>query len=1017
MPRSSRRALRVFLLPLAALLLCAPLRAGPPEVAVDQLYSTEWTARDGAPTGIQAMAQSADGYLWVGSTTGLFRFDGVQFERVGFGDKQLSSNIFALWAPPDGGLWVGYGFGGATFIRDGQITHYSQAEGLPRGSVLYFVKDAAGRLWAGTTRGFFYLHDGKWVAPDATWNAPRRLDWGLADGEGGLWAISGRAVVTLRPGTRRFEEIGVVLPDTNTRSSLNRSPDGTVWVLSQDSEDTISLLAPTKDRTTRIKLGSGSAAEDFSMGLFDRHGYYWLVTNKRVRRLRLSDSAMSEIRGDELASATPPQASSYTNTALEDLEGNIWLGTSAGLVMLREPAVVRVAVGPAVIAPAGDGVWFGAARKDLFRIARDSGRAMPADPPPGKAPDAWFTCFYTDPLGDLWIGTRNQIRHLRQGRWHSIEPPKALKSPGAGSGEIQAMAMDKAGALWVSIARVGVYRVEGNDWIARDGYDALPAEPATVLKADEQGRLWLGYANSRLARLENGRITIFGATDGLDAGAVLAVTVRGNHMWVGSERGLAWFDGSAFHPVAGAGGVQFSTVSGIGELPDGDLWLNTAQGAVHIDAAEIRKLGTDASHPVAHTVLNALDGMPSGPISVRPLPTLVVGEDGRVWFATGDGVAWTDPVHRSRNTNIPTVYVKTVQADGMNHDAFTLRGALRLPAKTRNLEIAYTALSLTVPERVRFKYRLEGHESAWQDVGTRRQAFYTDLKPGQYRFRVIASNNDGLWNDAGAAIDLIVPPTFMQTGWFTALWVLAALGLLLLVFSWWLRQAKAQLRLRLEERIVERERIARDLHDTFLQGVQGLMLRFQLALDRIPAHEPARALMEDALERADDVLADGRRKVTNLRASTLEDGDLPEALRLFGSEMTRDHGVRFELSVEGAARELHPVVLEEAFRIATEGVTNAFRHAQATRIDMRIAFQRSSMLIEVKDDGQGFDTHKLAPAGHWGIKGMQERAARIRGHLLVKSKPGEGTTIELHIPGRVAFKKTSRTDAGTADWV
>ncbi|MEJ0084516.1 MAG: triple tyrosine motif-containing protein [Pseudomonadota bacterium] len=1014
MSLSSCHRSRVLLFSLAALLSCAPLHAVSPRVAVDQLYSTEWPAGDGALSGIVTIEQSADGYLWAGTATGLFRFDGVQFEHVGLGEGQLlSNNVYSLWAPPEGGLWVGYTFGGATFIKDGRFTHY--AKGLPRNTVVDFARDAAGTLWAATTRGVFFLDDGEWIAPSAEWNAPQGVNSFLADRSGTLWAISGRSILVLRPGTHRFEDTGTVLPGTMRSHLLLQPPHDVAWAVSQEDEKTVSLRAPAQGRKVIVRLDS-SGTEILTPGLFDQHGYLWLVTNKRVRRLQLSDRAGSEITGDEEPSEIRGQRAYFTNSTLEDREGNIWLGTSAGLIRLREPAVIRVALplGPSTMATGADGVWIGTVRKALFRST--GSRLIPVEPPPGAATEQEFTCFYTDPRGDLWIGSLDRIWNLRNGRWRSIKRPSELRSPGAGSGSIQAMAMDREGALWVSVVRGDVYRVEGNEWIPRGGSGGLPAGPATVLKSDEQGRLWLGYVDGRLARLENGRVTLFGAAHGLDGGAVLAVTVRGSRVWVGSERGLVWFDGAAFHPVVSAANLRLAAVTGIAELPGGDVWLNTADGAVHLDAAEIAKLGTNPAHAVTGTVLDSLDGMPGAPVSLRPVPTLAISNDGKVWFTTGDGVAWTDPGYRPRNTIIPTVYVKSVQADGTNHDAFTLSGALRLPAKTRNLEIAYTALSLTVPERVHFKYRLEGHESAWQDVGTRRQAFYNDLKPGRYRFHVIASNNDGLWNKTGAAIDLLVPPTFTQTGWFTALWVLGALGLLLLVFSWWLRQAKTQLRLRLEERIVERERIARDLHDTFLQGVQGLMLRFQLAMDRIPAHEPARALMEDALERADEVLVDGRRKVTNLRASTIEDGDLPEALRLLGSEMMRDLGARFELSVEGSPRELHPVVREEAFRIAAEAITNAFRHAHATRIDARIAYGRSSVLLEVKDDGQGFDSRKLAPAGHWGLKGMQERAARIRARLLVTSRPDEGTTIELHIPGKVAFKGVSRIDSGSTDW-
>ena len=335
------------------------------------------------------------------------------------------------------------------------------------------------------------------------------------------------------------------------------------------------------------------------------------------------------------------------------------------------------------------------------------------------------------------------------------------------------------------------------------------------------------------------------------------------------------------------------------------------------------------------------------------------------------------------------------------------------------MQIDYTAISLQSPDQLKFRYRMEGVDQDWVDAGDRRQAYYAQLGPGNYRFQVIAANKDGVWNTVGASLQFEIPPTFMQSGWFVLLCAAIAAFLLWLVYSLRMRQVTAGLQRRFEERVAERERIARELHDTLLQAVQGLILKIQNASEDIPADSPSRKVLAQALDRADEVLVEGRDRVKDLRISHAVSSDLSSTIGTMGSELAQQNSVRFNVSVEGTTRALDSIVREEVLRIAQEALANAFRHANASKIEAEIIFERKEFLLRIRDDGRGIDevTLKTGRDDHWGLQGMRERAKKIRAKFEVWSRRGAGTEIELRVPARIAYKKSPwgwrgrRTDA------
>jgi signal transduction histidine kinase len=379
------------------------------------------------------------------------------------------------------------------------------------------------------------------------------------------------------------------------------------------------------------------------------------------------------------------------------------------------------------------------------------------------------------------------------------------------------------------------------------------------------------------------------------------------------------------------------------------------------------------------------------------------GPDGRVWFSTADGLSWIDPKRLYRNTLPPPVIIRSLTANGRVYAAPT---NLKLAKGTSKLQIDYTATSLAVPERVRFRYRLDGVDKDWVDPGGRRQAFYTNLGPGTYRFQVIAANNDGVWNTTGAAFGFRIAPLWWQTWVFKALVALALGAALWMLYRLRLRQVSGRLRARLQERLDERERIARELHDTLLQGVYGLTLKLQSFAEQMPAELPARKLMEQALDRADTVLAEGRDRVRNLRAAQASDV-LQDVLGAVADRLRLDPAIEIKVGTDGAQRPLHRVVFDEVVAIATEALFNAFTHAHAEHVAVEVRYERNQLVVRVHDDGVGIERQVLERGreGHFGLTGMRERAAKIRGQFSIRSSPGAGADVTIVVPAGLAYSR------------
>lgn len=997
----ARALLKHIGLYLIGLLFCDCAWSLGSDLTLPQLNHKEWTIAEGAPREVSALAQTTDGTLWVGGTTGLSRFDGIQFVHYPQpADEPLqSTDISALTASPDGGLWIGFRFGGVSFLRDGRITRYDKREGLPGGTIQEFVFDRDGTLLVAAMGGLARLQGTRWQRI-ASESIPTALG-ALVDRAGTLWVATVGRVLARTAHEEHFREMAKwsdLVTDYMDYVPFAMSPDGQVWTWTGGG---LTLMnspthpGPNGNRTL------GWAGKSPSPLVFDREGNLWLGGDA-VRRLPSREL---------LSDPTPLHIENFTHgsngggiSIFEDHEGNIWVGTENGLDRFSRSNIIRAPLPPCTwkyVFAAGDASTLWAACSPNFPSTVGFALEIRNGIIVHQQETAEFTVGYSDPDGSVWFGGDAGLGHTESGRVVITPWPEEVHS------DIQAMVRDRTGAIWVSIIHKGVFRLSGGRWSAYGGSKTLPRFTAIVETADAGGALWFGYPDNRIARVNGDEVQLFDASRGLNVGNVTAIHASGKHVWVGGDLGFARFDGMRFVPILSASGNSFTGISGIIETRGGELWLNGIAGITHISRPEVERVIRDAAHRAQVETFDYVDGVPGIAQQMRPIPSAIETTDGRLWFSTTGGLVLIDATRIVRNAPPPPVTVWSISSNGVRYPA--VNADLHLPIHTTKLQIDYTAGSLTMPERVGFRYKLEGSDEDWQEAGNRREAFYTNLGPGRYTFRVVASNNGGNWNASGASVSFTIRPAFYQTTGFYALCALMCLALSVALYRVRMQQVSAHVLARLEERLAERERIARELHDTLLQGVQGLILRFQAATDRIPGREPARGLMERALERADELLGESRARVKDLRAPTSSVVELPQALAAEGEQLALAHPVPFRATTEGTRRELHPIVREEALLLGREALANAFRHANASQIEADVFYGETELRMRVRDNGSGIDQallHGGGRIGHWGLLGMRERAKKLSAHLDIWSTQDAGTEIDLRVPAAVAYRES-----------
>jgi len=988
--------LRPFSLNICAsllVLLCVPLQAQSFGRTIQQYVHTAWGDKEGAPNGILALAQTTNGFLWIGAVDGLYRFDGISFERYRPGI------VYALLARPNGDLWVGLS-AAVVRLRTGQQTTYSVSEGVPNGKVAGFAEDAEGTIWVATNAGLARLEGERWKQVGQDWNFHGKRAMGMClDRHGTFWVATESTIVFLPHGARRFQPTGI---SSGEVWQIVEAQNGQLWLA-----ETTRSVRPMPQRSS-LRPSDKTEIVVGSIGiLFDHEGALWISTIGSGMR-RVSDpEGLEGHKYEESSQAIEAFTSKdgltddLVTAILEDREGNIWVGTNGGLDCFRKGELTPVVspfplVQPLLLARDGGVMWISSNYR-MFET-RGAGKFTVT-----RLDDNDLNLYaYRDPNGIAWWSGNGFASRLEGKRVVRI-PPKGSKAPFALFPHITE---DHDGVLWGAVQYDGIfYLKEDDDWRRLETPPQIAKLPPSAAYTDWMGRVWFGFeGGGSLVTIADQKLNIVTASGESPVGNVVtSIQGRGKHIWIGGAK-LVYFDGNSFHEVVPFDADAFK-VWGIQETADGSLWLAENRGVVHIPSPEVTKFLGNYSRRVQYDLYDSADGLPGSFHDAAARSREVEGSDGRLWFAATRGVAWLDPTSISRNTLPPPVSIRLVDADGRRYMPET---SLVLPPRPANLKIAYTALSLSVPSRVRFRYKLEGIDSGWQEAGGRREAFYTRLAPGKYRFRVIACNNDGLWNEQGATLDFSIVPAWFQTIWFRTLCIAAAMLMIWGVHRLRMRQIHKSLSARFDERLAERTRMARELHDTFLQTLQGSKLVAEDALEKSSDPIQMKRAMEQLSVWLDQAVREGRAALNSLRSSTSQRNDLADAFKRATEECRMQRAMEVSFSVSGDSKEMHPVVRDEVYRVGYEAIRNACMHSKGSRLDVELKYGHD-LAVLVRDNGIGIDptVAEQGKNGHFGLQGMRERAARIGGKLTVASSANLGTQITVVVPGGIVFREPS----------
>jgi signal transduction histidine kinase/ligand-binding sensor domain-containing protein len=1007
------RAVELSIMLAGVMLLCCPdAFALDPALDVSQYAHTAWKVREGFfKSGIGSIAQTPDGYLWLGTEFGLLRFDGVRAVpwQPPAGQHLPSDSIMRLLVTRDGTLWIGT-LNGLASWKDGKLTQYGQLDGQ---YIYALLEDREGAVWASgyaipTGRVCSIRKSGVQCYGDDGVLGPGVFNL-YEDSKGNLWAGVKDGLWRWRPGPPKFYS----LPgNTNGIQALGEDADGTLLVGWKGG-----IYRFVDGKTEAYSLPGFTRQFSAKRMLRDRDGGLWIGTIGQglvhVHQGRTDVFAQSDSLSVDLFAVL-----------FQDREGTIWGGTFGGLDRFRDFAAATFTVKQGLL---DDVVAFALAGKDgsvwLATVAGlnrwTNGQMASFGKRNGKLNGHVPYSLFQDSHGRIWVSTDKGGGYLENDRFTPVS--------GVPGGPVHGVAEDTAGNLWIANQDQGLLRLVRDRLSEQIPWASLGHKDfASALIADSsQGGLWLGFHNGGAAYFKDGRVhAAYGSSDGLSEGSVNTFRLDPDGaLWAATNGGLSRLKNGRIATLTSKNGLPCDAVHWSMEDNIGSVWLYMDCGLVRVARAELDAWARAAEEdkdvevkPIHATVFDSSDGVRTHGGAAGGYGALVAkSSDGKLWFLPWDGVSVIDPRHLPFNKLPPPVQIEQIIADRKTYDvAANASGSIRLPALTRDLRIDYTALSLVAPEKVMFRYKLEGWDRDWQDAGARRQAFYTNLSPRNYRFRVKASNNSGVWNEAGTFLDFSVAPAYYQTTWFSLLCVAAFLALLWGLYQLRLRQLAREFNAGLEARVNERTRIARELHDSLLQGFQGLMFRLQAVRDLLPvrASEAMQAL-DIALERGDKAIAEGRDTVSDLREPIMGDSDIAQALTALGNELALQSGNGLvpcvRVLLEGKQRELNPMLRDEIYRIAREALRNAFRHARAQKIEAEITYSDSEFLLHVRDDGGGIDpevANQGARAGHWGLPGMRERAKSFGGKLEVWSEHGAGTEIELSVPGAIAYGKS-----------
>jgi len=987
------------------LTLCGVQTAGAvdPTRTLSQYVRQKWTSENGFPRGpVYSISQTSDGYLWIGTESGLIRFDGLRFRVIQSKDPELPplTHVLGLIADPDGSLWVRLRRPTLLRLNDGEFKDAMSQFGRPDATASAMSLSSSGSLlvWAlQREAAAIMLRNGRFETVAAPSDFSRSPVLALAQTEDGDIWVGTRDAGLFRISGGRTIQITSGLPDMKV-NALAKAGRNQLWVGTDRG-----VVRWDGAGLTSVGVPSALANIQALTLLVDRDANLWVGANSRgLARVNATSVSWWD---DGLKGAD--DVTEAITALFEDREGNLWVGSGHGIERIRDSPFVTYSRsegipsdtnGPVYADPKGR-LWFAPLQGGLWWLRDGTPTRLTLA---GLTDDVIYSL--AGGRDGLWIGRQRGGLTLLRWAGESFAPVTYTMARGLAQNSVYSVYESRDGSVWAGTLSGGVSRLNQDRFTTYTSDAGLASNTVAAIAEGSEGTIWFATP-SGLSALKDGRWRTFGAKDGLPSDNINSLLVdAGGVLWIGTASGLAFWNSGAIRRPAQMPASLREQILGMAEDRNGLLWIATSGHVVRVNRA---KLIRDALAEEDVREFTITDGL-RGTEGVKRSRTVVSDDAGHLWFSMSRGISLIDPTRLKTNSAPAIVHVETLSTDG---NAINIRDSIHVGGGGKRLTLGFSGLSLSVPEQVRFRYRLEGFEDDWNGPVTAREAVYTNLAPRTYRFRVVASNPDGVWNKSEGTLAFTIDPMFWQTWWFQLAIALACGLTALLLYRLRLHRLTRRLNLRFEERLAERTRIAQELHDTLLQGFLSTSMQLHLVADSLPEDSSLKPTLTRTLQRMRQVIEEGRNAVRGLRSSNSASLDLEQAFSLVPQELgsVETENVHFRVIVDGQQRPLHPLLRDEVYRIGREALINAFRHSRASDIEIELKYSPTQFRISVRDDGSGIDPVVLVAGrdGHWGLSGMRERADRIGARLHVFTRASAGTEVELTVPGHLAFQDQS----------
>ncbi|HVI56014.1 MAG TPA: triple tyrosine motif-containing protein [Luteibacter sp.] len=962
------------------------------EIKVPGYVVTFWGASEGAPQNVLNLAQTADGWIWLATNNGLFRFDGHRFSEfdMALAPYHASGQVTDVVPDTAGGLWVLYADTLEAHLGPGGRT-VTVPPGLPAKGIDGVFVHGDGRSFAFTDDGLYLLEGQRWVRCDkAGWTLPDApIKTARTDVDGDMIVTAGEATYRLAKHSQRFVQVmrfdepivysGLLVPD----------PVGRLWTTYRKYAQVAGVRMPTVP----------AAVNTNDIAAFDGSGTFWTIQQGCDGLCRASgESAMADMQAGRRPTreSVIPAGTITAVTLMIDATGDVWVGARQGLVRLHRAAVTPVTVfekrlGWFGVLPSADGstlvtTYTRGANNQIGVISGDR-----VEPVTGGGPISALTRLAD---GSAVLGGDDAIYRLVGKQLETL-----FARPDAGPSipvtPVQLVLPATAGRLWLSIRSSGLFLLDGKAWRHVGPAVGFPASYPTAGAIEEDGTTWFGFPEGSLAQLPVGSTSSPMLRQVPAIGGITAIS-PGKPLLLGGELGMVLLEGNQFKPIELRRHGLLRGVTGIVRTKEGDVWVNALGGLIEIEAHDLARLRTGPPQDLPFRIVTTADGMPGGAQQVRPVPTLNVDANGLLWAAGVSGLVTLDPKALRPDRGVaPTI---TLMRSGKGVSLLAAGG--ELAADDRSLDAEMTGLSLTNPGFVDLRYRLLGLDKDWRYAQDNAKVSYPALPPGDFQLEVQARGPSGDWSPSVFSAHVRGRPAFVETVWFAMLLALLALGLGVAGHFYRMSVVRRRHEERAMAKLRERDRIARELHDSMLQGMAGVMLRVTAWGRDARAPEDMRSGFRNVAAQMSSLVLEARARVIALRSVASERMPFPEALRLIGDDHATASSAAFDITVEGPESPLEDVSHLAVLDIMREAIHNAFAHSEASHVQASIRYTDALLIAEVQDNGRGIPDAVLADgrrAGHWGLVTMRERAAEIGATLSIESRAGS-TKIILTAP-------------------